>query len=213
MPPRTTCPGCEAPLETPFCCVACGRLLRAEGEPTPFEAFGLEPGYGVDAAELERRLLRFSRRVHPDFFAAAGEEERALAEESSAALNAAYEILADDVRRADWLVTALDGPSEADEKEMPREFLLEVLEWSEEIENAREAPPGAPERARLSALAGALRARRAECVRGVAGLLAPAPERGAPALAEARRLLNAVRYLDRALRELEVLRLEEAAAR
>jgi len=213
MPPRTSCPRCGAPLETPFCCVGCGRLLRPERDPTPFEAFGLEPRYGVDAAELELRLLRFSRSLHPDFFATAGVEERALAEEGSAALNAAYEILADDFRRADWLVAALDGPSESDEKEMPREFLLEVLEWSEEIEAAREARPGAPERARLPALAAALRSRRAECMRGVAGLLAPRPERGAPVLAEVRRILNAVRYLDRALRELEVLRLEQAAAR
>ena len=47
----------------------------------------------------------------------------------------------------------------------------------------------------------------------IANLLDPLPERGSPRLAAARSELNALRYLDRALREIESLRLARAERR
>lgn len=209
----TDCASCGAPLESPLVCEACGVLAdpsaQAGGDPSPFALFGLEPAWQVDREALRRRLLALTRRTHPDYFAA-DPAQRELAERASAALNEAHSVLEDDFRRADWLVRHLGGPDEQAERQMPQEFLMEVLEWNEALEAAREAQPGSPAR-ELRPLRTELEAQRVECFEALSALLTPLPDQGAAALTEARRRLNAVRYLDRALTELAALALAQPA--
>ncbi|MEE8467977.1 MAG: iron-sulfur cluster co-chaperone HscB C-terminal domain-containing protein [Planctomycetota bacterium] len=209
------CPSCGVELETPLGCTACGSLFELDGQPSPFEIFGLEPSWVIDATELRRRLLRFSRIVHPDYFGQATPQERERAETSSALLNSAHEVLVDAVRRADWLVAALGGPSEADERQMPQEFLIEVLEWNETLEEARDAGTGSGSAARtgLQQLQDELEQRRGTTLRELGEVLEPLPESSDPVLSRARRLLNAIRYLDRALEQIRALRLEDPSPR
>jgi molecular chaperone HscB len=204
------CPSCGAKLETPLGCGSCGALLSPPAPPSPFEAFDLEPAYALEISELERRLRRFGRVLHPDYFAA-DEAKRALAERNSAALNEAYETLADPAARADWLVRWLGGPSEGERREMPKAFLMEVLEWNEAIEAAEGAAGGAARRAALGDLTATLREHRAEVLAAVERLLTPLPARGDAKLAEVRAQLNALRYLDNALARIAALELEQAA--
>ena len=209
------CPRCQATLETPLACSACGALVLVDGdrESGPFELFGLSPAWNVDPAELKRRLLRFSRLVHPDFFATSSAEERAAAERASAALNAAHEILASDFGRADFLVRNLGGPDEQKERAMPQAFLMEVLEWNETLEAARAAAPGSKERAAAAALREELVARRSELFRVLAKRLDPLPARGSAELGLARKELNAARYLDKTLAEIDALRVAQSLSR
>jgi molecular chaperone HscB len=182
-------------------------------KPGPFEVLGLPLAFAVDTDDLRRRLLRFSRMMHPDYFAAAEPELRALAERNSAELNRAHEILSDDGRRADYLVTRLGGPSESEQRQMPQEFLMEVLEWNETLDDARGAGPGSPERAALDTLESALRTARTQTLADVAGGLTPLPEPGSAALFDTRKRLNGLRYLNKTLNEIAALRLEEATTR
>lgn len=205
------CPHCSGPLATPLLCEACGALLEAGPHPSPFAVLGIEVRFPLEPAALRKRLLALSRRMHPDFFGGADATTRALAQRNTAELNAAFEVLADPTRRADWLVKHLGGPAEAEERAMPQEFLIEVLEWNEAVEEARHAAAGSPARAALATLASSLEGEREAQVRAVGELLEPLPPRGAPALAEARRRLNAVRYLDRTLHEIAELRLSQAS--
>jgi molecular chaperone HscB len=207
------CPHCETALETPIVCLACGRLLAPADEPTPFDVLGLEPGHDVDAKDLRRRLLRFSRATHPDFFGVEAPEVRALAERNTARLNGAFEVLSDEDARADWLVRHLGGPDENSERSMPQAFLLEVLEWNELLDEAKHSPHDAPPDPRLPALEAELRVKRTAALRTIAGLLDPLPPAGSTKLRDARRELNAIRYLDRTLGEIEALRLDKAATR
>ena len=209
----TACPRCGAELSTPLACDACGVLFRPGDDLGPFEILGLAPAWTVDAAALRKRLLALSRRTHPDFFADAEPQQRELAERNSALANQAYETLTDDLARADWLVTRLGGPREGELRDMPQAFLLEVLEWNEALEEARDAATGSPARERLGTLAHELESARAEALARLGGLLEPLPARGAPALAAARRELNALRYVRRTLDQIEALRLERASPR
>jgi molecular chaperone HscB len=212
------CSACGESLETPLVCSACGRLHEAPEGATPFLLLGIAPGFALDEKQLQKKLFSATRRMHPDFFGGAAPEERALAERNTAELNSAHRLLSNDYRRADWLLRSLGGPDEKAEREMPRAFLMEVLEWNEALEAARESQPGSPERAALASLGTELRGRRSEVI-GRAGdaidtaLSDDAAERDAAALTEVRRLLNAVRYLDRALDEMESLRLAQASTR
>ena len=207
----TACPRCAAPVETPLGCPACGALFDLERDPSPFEALGLAAGFRIDPQELRRRVLRFSRMTHPDFFATASAEDRGRAERASAILNAAHAVLADDAARADWLIGSLGGPDENEERAMPREFLLEVLEWNELLEEAKSS--AAVTKDRLADLRVELERRRTAALDSVGRLLDPLPPRGAPGLRESRREVNVVRYVDRALGEIEALRLSRAGAR
>jgi len=204
---RRTCPACGAELSTPLLCERCGTLLDPHTKPTPFEVLGLVPAFALDLAAVRKRLLALSRALHPDFHANAGEGTRRRAEDGTAALNAAFHVLSDDARRADWLVSALGGPREDDERAMPTAYLEEVLEWNEAIEEARAAPADSPARTGLAPLSKRLEEERKQTLRRIETLLTPLPPEGSPLLREARRELNAVRYLDRALRELGELRL------
>jgi molecular chaperone HscB len=167
----------------------------------------------LDRDVLRRRLLELSRLVHPDFFADADPAQRALAERNSALLNRAFETLGDGASRADWLVTSRGGPREGELRDMPKPFLMEVLEWNEALEEARAAAPGSPPRARLAELRGTLEEAHAGGLTRLAELLAPGRGGEARTLADARREINALRYLRRTLDQIEALRLEQSGAR
>jgi len=203
------CPVCEATLTTPLVCLNCKTLLSTEGrEVSPFEALGVERRWEIDPKQLKRALLDLSRHVHPDYFATAEPEQRELAEQASATLNEAFETLRDDPRRADWLVRALGGPSDSEERQMPQAFLMQVLEWNEVLEEARGATAGTDEWQAMIDLGAELSSEREERLEAIAAQLTPLPAAGAEALIEVRRELNAVRYIDRTRAELKSLRLE-----
>ncbi|MEZ5978951.1 MAG: Fe-S protein assembly co-chaperone HscB [Planctomycetota bacterium] len=193
------CHKCGKPLTSTLVCLECGTLMEI-GEFDPFGAFGLDVAVAVDEFALRKSLVRLQRALHPDFFATKGEDARAAAERASSELNAAFEVLSDAGRRGDWIVGRLGGPTKEDERAMPQEFLLEVLEWNETLEEAREAGD-ARDRAALASLKDALEEARAETLEALERSLEPLPERGSDRLRDARKRLNALRYVDRALDE------------
>ena len=212
------CPTCGAPLDTPLCCTSCGALFAVSGELDPFDLLGVPREFRVDSGLLRRRLRSLTRRMHPDFFGTASDEQRARAERNTAVLNEAHEELSDDLRRADGLVRRLGGPDETAERQMPQEFLMEVLEWNESLDDERSrggldghGGPGAPDG--LGALEAELRSRHDSTLAQASDLLTPLPAPGAPALTEVRRLLNALRYLQKTLSEIGSLRLARANTR
>ena len=153
----------------------------------PFAVFGLAPAFELDRKALRKRLLELQREAHPDFVATQGSEARAAAESSATRVNAAFELLDDRRLLADHLVRRLGGPSQDDDRRMPQEFLLEVLEWNEALEEGANAPPDSPARAALTALEGELLDQRARTLASVAAALTPLPARGAASLTEVRR--------------------------
>ena len=206
-----SCPKCWAQLSHPLFCETCDQLLEPGKQPSPFATLGVEPRYALNRMALRKRLLALSRQLHPDFYGNADAQVRELAQRNTAELNAAFEILDDDFHRADWLVKSLGGPTQEDERQMPPAFLAEVLEWNETIEEAREAEPGSSERAALDELEKELRAERQNVMNSIESKLDPLPDAHAPILAEVRRNLNAIRYIDRSLREIDEIRLTQSS--
>jgi molecular chaperone HscB len=122
-------------------------------------------------------------------------------------LNEAYAVLLDPFRRADYLATLEGGPSAADQKQAPPEFLEEMLDLRMRIEEAKAYPdPDTSERANLEL---ALTHRRDGFLADVAvlfdGLEALPPDdpgRGG-ILVQIRQALNATKYVQGLLRDLE----------
>lgn len=199
------CSNCHSRLETPLVCHSCHHLVPLDRAPNPYAAFGLPLAFGVDKEQLRKKQLQLTRLMHPDFFGGENAALRKLAERNTAELNRAYELLKDDAARAEWLVRELGGPTQESVRDMPPEFLMEVMEWSEALEEARGTDARSPKRMRLAPLRAELTDRRRVLLAEIASNLDPLPPVDDPRLVQLRRDLNAVRYLDRALTELAEL--------
>jgi molecular chaperone HscB len=165
---------------------------------THFERLGLPRRFRFDPAELERNYLAKSREVHPDF---TGNDPAGLRE--SAALNEAYTILRDPFRRAEYLLTVEGGPAASDVRQMPAEFLEEMLDVRmriEEIKQIRDA-----DRSDRLNMEIALVLRRDELLEEAAkqfDQLASISGDRAGALTAIRQTLNATKFIQGLLRDL-----------
>src|SRR6202163_507698 len=112
MPGRA--PGQTAGDATPKCwscgtmravhfCGACGKVQP----PVPvdyFTFFGFPRKLNLDTAELAKEFYALSRRLHPDVFGRADDQERAWSLEQSSMLNDAYRTLKDPIKRTEYLL-------------------------------------------------------------------------------------------------------------
>jgi molecular chaperone HscB len=105
-----------------------------------FQRLGLPRRFSVDEGELERVYLALSRAIHPDYHLIGLDAELSASLELSAALNEAYNALRDPFVRADYLLSLEGGPSASEHKQLPQNFLAEMLEAREEVEQARGTP-------------------------------------------------------------------------
>ncbi len=132
-----------------------------------FALFDLPPRFAIDEASLQQAYRRVQAQVHPDRFAAAGAAERRVAMQWAARANEAYRTLRSPVSRAAYLCERNGQPIEAESNTaMPAGFLMQQMQWREELEQARGG-----DRASARALAREVQARREEVLARVAGAL------------------------------------------
>lgn len=166
--------------------------------PDPFAVFALPRSFEIDRATLQRAWLAEAARWHPDRFA--DPVKRREAEHHSAAINRARVILEDDEQRADALLALLGGPGRSDDKTLPDGFLAEIMQVREELQDAM-ASGDAQRRTEVQRWAdeqrAAHRSRVAELFRRAGG------RAGDPALTDIRRELNAWRYIERLIEQLD----------
>jgi DnaJ-domain-containing protein 1 len=91
----------------------------------------------VDADQLETHYLRLSRALHPDFHGDAGDAAREAANSNSSLLNEAHRVLSDEQARAEYLLGRLDPDALERWKTLAPDFLMEAMELSEAVEEAR----------------------------------------------------------------------------
>lgn len=113
-----------------------------------FERLGVPRRYAVDREAFEQAYRERAQRVHPDRFAGGSSGQQRAAMEASAALNEAYRVLRDPVRRAEYLcqLAGIDVDSNdprAGAPAMGQEFLIEMIERREAVEEARASGPAA----------------------------------------------------------------------
>ena len=131
-------------------CSHCSKIQPASAGDF-FQVFGLERAFQIDLEELEREFHRLSRKLHPDRFARASEQEREWSLADTALLNDAYRTLKDPLFRTEYLLK-LEGaaigeehagknrPQNAsDPSRVPPDLLEEVFELNMQLEEMREA--------------------------------------------------------------------------
>ena len=133
-----SCWSCKGPVAAQaLFCQTCG-AIQPPGQLDHFRRLGLEPDFDVDVDIVEKRYLGFQRAIHPDRFATKPAKERALAERQAVALNEAYEVLKDPLRRAAYLLSlkGLDAAVSKDETVRDPELLMEAMEAREALMEA-----------------------------------------------------------------------------
>ncbi len=187
-----------APGDSPFC-AACG-AVQPPGPADHFARLGLPRGWDVDPDRLEKRYFALQRALHPDRFAGRSERERALSARQSAALNEAWSVLGDPLRRAEYLLALAGVAVNAETGAAPAdpEVLAEAMA-------DREAAMEAEDAAALDRLDADAGARRAECEAGLARGFA------AGDAAAAARLATRLKYLVKFAGELRARRRAIAA--
>lgn len=158
----------------------------------PFELLEIEPRFDVDEAELHRRFIVASSTTHPDRFS--DPLEQADAADRAAAINAAYQTLSDPEGRANALLLLRGGAAKEDDKSLPPDLLMEMMEVRERMEEAV-ANQDAKE---LDALRQWADAERQSRLDQIASLF------GADDLPGVRLQLNALRYVERMLEQMPV---------
>ena len=162
----------------------------------PFATLGVPRSFALEPAMLQRAYLRASAKRHPDLAGdLAGDESI-----NSAAINAARDLLADPERRAGVLLALLGGPGAGEDASLPDGFLMEILEVREEVESAR---GDATATAEWESWADARRAEYIERVGSMFESVEGDASADAQELRAIRQELNAWRYIERLIEQLD----------
>lgn len=103
-----------------------------------FELFGMPVAYVLDVSELAVRYRELQKVVHPDRFAAAGEQSRRLSLQSATMVNEAYDTLRDPLKRAQYLLRlkGVEADPQSSTLNDPA-FLMEQMELREALAEVR----------------------------------------------------------------------------
>jgi len=103
-----------------------------------FELFQLPPRFALDASALDAAYRDVQSRVHPDKFVNATAAEKRVAMQWATRANEAYQTLKNPQKRAQYLceLAGVDLQTESNTA-MPMAFLMQQMEWREELGDAR----------------------------------------------------------------------------
>jgi molecular chaperone HscB len=127
-------------------CPHCSKIQPPPGGDY-FSVFGLEPKLNLDLSALEHEFHRLSRKLHPDRFARAEENEKQWSLADTALLNDAYRTLKEPLRRTEYLLKLKgaeigeerSGSDRKDPSRVPADLLEEVFELNMQLEEMRMA--------------------------------------------------------------------------
>jgi molecular chaperone HscB len=140
----TNCWSCSAQLkQSALFCEHCGKIQPPSGG--YFSVFGLEPRLNLDLGVLEHQFHKLSRKLHPDRFGRATEQEKEWSLASSSLLNDAYRTLKDPIARTRYLLRMhgaeigeeFAGKDKKDPSRAPADLLEEVFELNMQLEELR----------------------------------------------------------------------------
>ncbi len=103
-----------------------------------FALFNLPLEFALDSARLEAAYREVQNQVHPDKFVSASDAEKRVAMQWATRANEAYQTLKSPFKRAAYLceLHGVDLQTESNTA-MPTAFLMQQMEWREELDEVR----------------------------------------------------------------------------
>jgi len=138
---------CEIRLDSPNCwkceaviqskelfCQSCYAVQKPR-DTDHFDIIGVKKSFNVDLAELTRNFRYLQSQLHPDKFTQKSKDEKEISEDYSMLLNTAYKTLLSPIERGLYLLELAGYPLLEGETIMSPEFLYEVMEINEELDD------------------------------------------------------------------------------
>lgn len=130
--------------ESTLFCPHCSKIQPPMGGDY-FSVFSMEPRLDLGLPALENEFHRLSRKLHPDRFARAGENEKQWSLADTALLNDAYRTLKDPIHRTEYLLKLHgaeigeenSGKDRKDPSRVPDDLLEEVFDLNMQLEEMR----------------------------------------------------------------------------
>jgi molecular chaperone HscB len=103
-------------------------------ESDDFELFGMPRRFAIDPLQLDARWRALQAEVHPDRFASDGAASQRVAMQWAVRVNQAYRRLKDPLSRATYLCELAGAAVDAhDNQAMPKDFLMQQMQWREAL--------------------------------------------------------------------------------
>ena len=103
-----------------------------------FDLFGINRSFSIDRSLLRDRFRTMQKKFHPDNYATAGEQDRRISAQYAALINEAFTTLSDPMQRGRYMLMQLGiNTDEEHDTRMDPEFLMQQIEWREQLEAAQ----------------------------------------------------------------------------
>ncbi len=102
-----------------------------------FELLGLPRKLLINKSDLRKRYILACQTAHPDLHSDGHSIQLEEAEKLTAYLNKAYEVLSDDTKRLAYVLSLHNSLPAEGEAKLPMDFLMEVMDLNEMIEEAQ----------------------------------------------------------------------------
>jgi molecular chaperone HscB len=139
----TSCWNCDLDSFDEDFCQHCGKIQPLLEDTDYFEFLGFKELLDINRDKLETKFYELSKKFHPDYYSNGSDVEKEFSLDKSSYLNKAYKTLKDPFSRAKYLLKQLWGEKTEQQKNIPQELLMEVMELHEMIDSLKqETDPG-----------------------------------------------------------------------
>ncbi|CAD7086633.1 unnamed protein product [Hermetia illucens] len=132
------CWNCQAKSEgkDQFFCGKCGSLQDVNSKCDYFKLYSLSNSFNLNPTELTTRFRQLQSTLHPDKYSNKSKREQTNSLEWSSLVNKAYKTLSVPIDRGEYLLQQQGISIPEDNSTLDKEFLMEMMEKNEEVEEA-----------------------------------------------------------------------------
>ncbi|EZA57764.1 hypothetical protein DMN91_003037 [Ooceraea biroi] len=133
-PPK--CWNCDYMCKSELFCSKCKVLQELPQNLSYFDIMGIKRDYNVVNEDIHKKYRELQKILHPDKFGNKSEKEKQISENLSSLINKAYSTLAHPLKRGLYMLQLKGISIPEGTTNLNPEFLMEIMERNEEIENA-----------------------------------------------------------------------------
>ncbi|KAF7993419.1 hypothetical protein HCN44_010005 [Aphidius gifuensis] len=130
------CWQCDYPYKSELFCQKCKTLQKPPENLDYFEILGVKKNYDIESKELHKKYTQLQNILHPDRFGRRTEKEQEYSANLSSLISKAFATLKHPLDRGIYLLKLNNLTISDTTKDLKPEFLMEIMEKSEEVEAA-----------------------------------------------------------------------------